>query len=211
MMTFNREDGADGADGEASSSADGGWPGWPGVLDPIRAQAQSIYKVTRALKKEQNSLYNCINSIVHDASFVDEVRALYPGLPLLANLRCGLWYTSLRHDGTCYYKSTDGHNGNWSFSTTRLNWHVADAAARQGGVLVVDATRKGKSFPVSRWGVDGRGAMRHARVARQASKASTLPSRAQHIYSPCMECKISADGSVNCVDAQCLPCMPRMP
>jgi hypothetical protein len=26
---------------------------------------------------------------------------------------------------TCYFKSTDGHVGNWSFSTARLNLHLA--------------------------------------------------------------------------------------
>lgn len=71
----------------------------------------------------------------------------YPSIPLLANLRCGLWYAP-SFDGTCYFKSTDGHNGNWSFSTTRLNMHVAAQAAAAGGVLIVDATRKGKTFPV---------------------------------------------------------------
>ena len=45
---------------------------------------------------------------------------------------------------TCYFKSTDGHSGNWSFSTTRVNFHVALMAAEKGGVLIVDATRKGK-------------------------------------------------------------------
>ena len=110
----------------------------------------SLYKVTRELKKEQHSLFNCINSIIEDAAFVKEIALLYPGVPLLANLRCGLWYTAEQHAGTCYFKSTDGHSGNWSFSTTRLNWHVAELAARQGGCLIVDATRKGKRFPVSR-------------------------------------------------------------
>ena len=46
--------------------------------------------------------------------------ALYPTLPVFANLRCGLWYAPRARD-TCYFKSTDGHNGNWSFSCTRLN------------------------------------------------------------------------------------------
>ena len=45
-------------------------------------------------------------------------------------------------------QSTDGHTNNWSFSTTRLNWHVAELAARSGGVLLVDATRSStKRFP----------------------------------------------------------------
>lgn len=113
------------------------------------SQQASIYKVTRELKKESHSLFNCIHSILNDASFIQEVHQLYPGLPLIANLRCGLWYTGPNPDGACYYKSTDGHCGNWSFSTSRLNMHVATAAAKSGGCLIVDATRKGKRFPVS--------------------------------------------------------------
>lgn len=109
--------------------------------------APSVYKITRQLNKEQNGIFNCINSILYDADFVQEVCCLYPDLPVLANLRCGLWYTP-RPDGTCYFKSTDGHNGNWNFSTVRLNMHVADLAARSGGCIIVDATRKGKTFPV---------------------------------------------------------------
>ena len=152
--------------------------------DPLylRANSSSIYKVTRELKKEQSGIFNCLCSIVEDSVFVQEVKALYPTVPLLANLRCGLWYAP-RLDGTCYFKSTDGHNGNWygwagamqglqsqqsqhaappimqdppahaalcrSFSVTRLNLEVARLAASEGGVVIVDATRKGKSFPVS--------------------------------------------------------------
>ncbi|KAG2445329.1 hypothetical protein HYH02_008795 [Chlamydomonas schloesseri] len=117
-----------------------------GGADFANPTHDSIWKVARQLKKEQLSLYNCLASVLSDAAFVSEIRALYPTLPLLANLRCGLWYTR-QPDGTCYFKSTDGHNGNWSFSCTRLNLHVAELAARQGGVIVVDATRKGKRFP----------------------------------------------------------------
>lgn len=108
----------------------------------------SVYAVSKELKREQNSLYNCISSVVSDTSFVSEIRQLYPTIPLLANLRCGLWYCR-QPDGTCYFKSTDGHQNNWSFSTTRLNWNVAELAASRGGVVIVDATRKGKRFPVS--------------------------------------------------------------
>ena len=63
---------------------------------------------------------------------------------------------------TCYFKSTDGHNNNWSFSTVRLNLHVAEAAAAAGGALLVDATRRGK--------VNGRQAgSRQAGAAPQAN------------------------------------------
>ena len=83
-----------------------------------------------------------------DSAFVAEVAALYPDLPVLANLRCGLWYVAAP-DSTCYFKSTDGHFGQWAFSLTRLNLATALLAARAGGVLIVDATRRGKTFPVS--------------------------------------------------------------
>jgi tRNA A64-2'-O-ribosylphosphate transferase len=109
---------------------------------------QSIYQVARELKKEQHTLYNCLASILSDAAFIQEIKLLYPDLPLLANLRAGGWYTP-SPQGTCYFKSTDGHQNNCNFSTTRLNWHVAELAAQKGGVMVVDATRKGKRFPVS--------------------------------------------------------------
>lgn len=109
---------------------------------------QSIYQVARELKREQHTLYNCLASILSDAAFIQEIRLLYPDIPLLANLRAGGWYAP-NSDGTCYFKSTDGHQNNCSFSVTRLNWHVAELAAQRGGVMVVDATRKGKRFPVS--------------------------------------------------------------
>jgi hypothetical protein len=73
---------------------------------------QSIYRITRELKKEQNSLFSCLCSILYDVQFVNEMKSLYPGVPLLANLRCGLWYTQ-EPDATCYFKSTDvsAHSG----------------------------------------------------------------------------------------------------
>ena len=149
----------------------------------------NIYKVVRALRKDDHGPYNCLASIVHDAAFVKTVVREY-GLPTFANLRCGLWYAGRHHggeeegdasdrrgvekdpvseeqsedaerflgeedvrvpiDGTCYFKSTDGHFNNWSFSSTRLNVHVAEAAARRGGCVIVDATRSTtKRFPDS--------------------------------------------------------------
>ena len=126
------------------------------------------------MKKDAHGPYNCLASIVADAAFVRDVRRRYPTLPVLANLRCGLWYVDPndRNDdhvsrkaasggdsnndddddavGTCYFKSTDGHCNNWSLSATRLNVHVAEAAATRGGCVVVDATRSStKRFPDS--------------------------------------------------------------
>ncbi|KAK3252216.1 hypothetical protein CYMTET_38477, partial [Cymbomonas tetramitiformis] len=84
------------------------------------ADVPSIYRVSRQIKRDDFGLYNCLCSITEDAKFVEEICRLYSALPTFANLRCGLWYAP-QADDTCYFKSTDGHNSNWSFSTTRLN------------------------------------------------------------------------------------------
>ncbi|MCJ1461838.1 hypothetical protein MMC07_000437 [Pseudocyphellaria aurata] len=104
-------------------------------------------RLLRKLRSQENSLYHCACSITHDISFVQTVCDLYPSLPVFANLRCGLWYVP-GSQNTCYFKSTDGHTNEWNFSLTRLNLHVAQQAAVYGGCIVVDATRRGKSFPV---------------------------------------------------------------
>lgn len=90
----------------------------------------SIYRASRNIKKRDNCLYNALRSIYDDSVFVSEISGLWPRLPLVANLRCGLWYSSpSRFDGgTCYFKSTDGHANNCSFSTSRLNLHIAQLA-----------------------------------------------------------------------------------
>ena len=108
----------------------------------------SMNQVLKILKKRENSLYNCLNSIDLDASFILDVAKTRAQLPIYANLRCGLWYIE-NAKYTCYFKSTDGHYGNWGFSTVRLNWHLALHAAEADGAFIVDATRRGKTFPVS--------------------------------------------------------------
>lgn len=39
--------------------------------------------------------------------------------------------------------------GQWAFPAARINWHLALLAAERGGCFIVDATRRGKTFPVS--------------------------------------------------------------
>ncbi|GMP59654.1 hypothetical protein CsSME_00022860 [Camellia sinensis var. sinensis] len=111
-------------------------------------ERMSIYRASRSIKRKENSLYNALRSIYEDSIFVGEIAQLWPELAVLANLRCGLWY-SPKFDYTCYFKSTDGHNNNWSFNTSRLNLHVALLAGQRGGCIIIDSTRKGKRFPDS--------------------------------------------------------------
>ncbi|KAM7259558.1 hypothetical protein ACFE04_015299 [Oxalis oulophora] len=117
-------------------------------MESTELTQRNIYKLSRTIKQRDNNLYNALKSIYDDSIFVSEIAQLWPQLPLLANLRCGLWYSSKFH-ATCYFKSTDGHNNNWSFNTSRLNLHVALLVGQKGGCFIVDSTRKGKRFPDS--------------------------------------------------------------
>jgi hypothetical protein len=55
------------------------------------------------LRRTDLSLHNCLLSIDDDARFVARVAGLYPGLQLVANLRCGAWYTPAPQ-ATAYFK-----------------------------------------------------------------------------------------------------------
>ncbi len=100
-------------------------------------------------KRERGNVFNILRSIYEDSLLVRELRGKLGGggLPLLANLRCGAWYSS-HFDAECYFKSTDGHTARWDFSFTRLNAHVARLACERGGALIVDSTKSlVKKFP----------------------------------------------------------------
>ena len=97
-------------------------------------------------QRRRASLLAFLRSIHQDSLFVREVVLQYPG-PVLSNLRCGEWYVADRTHGSAYFKSTDGHSGQETFSFTRLNLNVAALAAERGVVLLVDSTSRGKAFP----------------------------------------------------------------
>ncbi|KAG7889856.1 hypothetical protein KL936_002530 [Ogataea polymorpha] len=105
--------------------------------------------INKELRKEYRSTRNRIHSILYDSRFVLKVAELYP-FPVVANERCGSWYVPpQRITEKCYFKSTDGHNNNWDFSTRRLNFHILPLIAKHKGVLIVDSTRRGKKIPDS--------------------------------------------------------------
>lgn len=113
------------------------------------AMSENIYRVSRRIKRTEQTVYNALRSIYEDSLFVLEIQHLWMDMPLLANLRCGLWYAP-KFDGTCYFKSTDGHNGNWSFSTIRLNLHVANLAGSVSATLLF--TPEHQSCVAQFWG-----------------------------------------------------------
>jgi tRNA A64-2'-O-ribosylphosphate transferase len=86
----------------------------------------NFFQMKRKLRREENNIYYRLTSIVSDAENVKHLHTtLAPTFPLIANLRCGLWYSSHFADH-CYFKSTDGHVGHWTFSLNRLNLNVIE-------------------------------------------------------------------------------------
>ncbi|KAL8685715.1 MAG: hypothetical protein Q9218_007585 [Villophora microphyllina] len=100
-----------------------------------------------SLSRSTLSITNRLYSIDHDSLFVQRIAKHYK-LPVIANERCGSWYIPPKlKAGSAYFKSTDGHTGQWGFSTRRLNLQILDIVAKQGGCIIVDSTRRGKSMP----------------------------------------------------------------
>lgn len=94
---------------------------------------QSVSQTLSSLRRSALSVANRLDSIERDAAFVQEVSDHYD-LPLVANERCGSWYIpSDAKAGSAYFKSTDGHTGQWDFSFRRLNLQLLPLAREYGG------------------------------------------------------------------------------
>ncbi|KAK4162759.1 putative tRNA A64-2'-O-ribosylphosphate transferase [Cladorrhinum sp. PSN259] len=116
------------------------------VIFPEQAN-HNFSRILSDLKRSNLSITNRLKSILQDATFVEQVAEAL-GLPLVANERCGSWYIDPKHkQGSAYFKSTDGHTGQWKFSTRRLNLHLLEVIGRNDGCIIVDSTRRGKRHP----------------------------------------------------------------
>ncbi|KAI9036475.1 initiator tRNA phosphoribosyl transferase family protein [Aspergillus affinis] len=116
------------------------------LLFPSR-ELQSVSQTLSSLRRSALSLTNRLRSIESDATFAQEVSDHYD-LPLVANERCGSWYIPPEaKSGSAYFKSTDGHTGQWDFSFRRLNLQILPIAQKFGGCIIVDSTRRGKLMP----------------------------------------------------------------
>jgi tRNA A64-2'-O-ribosylphosphate transferase len=121
-------------------------------LRDVTVSPQSLYRSMRDLRKATLSIPNRLRSILQDAEFVQQVVEEHSPdgsrLALIANERCGSWYISPdQKAGSAYFKSTDGHFGQWDFSLRRLNLQVLSTVGKHGGAVIVDSTRRGKSMP----------------------------------------------------------------
>ncbi|KAI0741054.1 initiator tRNA phosphoribosyl transferase [Earliella scabrosa] len=114
-------------------------------FDVKKANAEALEYV----RKESLDIYNRLHSILEDVRFVGQVHDAYPELPILPNLRCGAWYVdpAIATHEPAYFKSTDGHFGNWSFNLRRPNLHLLPLIIARQGLVLVDSTRAGKRIP----------------------------------------------------------------
>lgn len=127
----------------------------------LHFQQQSISSLLSSLKRSTLSIHNRLRSIRADARFVQLAADAYQQpesrtsssrrrrrRPLVANERCGSWYVPPGDKAaSAYFKSTDGHERAWKFSTRRLNLHLVDLIERNDGIVIVDSTRRGKRMP----------------------------------------------------------------
>ena len=99
--------------------------------------APNIATTLASIRRSALSPQNRLGSILHDSEFVQYITSHYQ-LPLVANERCGSWYIppSVKA-GSVYFKSTDGHTGQWAFSLRRLNLHLLDIVSENGGYAVM--------------------------------------------------------------------------
>ncbi|EMD92577.1 hypothetical protein COCC4DRAFT_131176 [Bipolaris maydis ATCC 48331] len=117
------------------------------IIFPHLSNTPNLSSTLSSLRRSTLSTHNRLASIISDSAFVESVAFAY-GLPLVANERCGSWYIPpYLKSGSVYFKSTDGHMGEWSFSLRRLNLQLFDVVEKWGGAVVVDSTRRGKSMP----------------------------------------------------------------
>ncbi|OAA72534.1 tRNA a64-2'-o-ribosylphosphate transferase [Cordyceps fumosorosea ARSEF 2679] len=128
-------------------------------------QQMSMSALMSGLKRTTLTVHNRLRSIQADAEFVARAASAFGGAgrvegggsatetkgfrrPLIANERCGSWYVPPEtKGGSAYFKSTDGHERAWKFSTRRLNLHIVELAEKHDGVIIVDSTRRGKRMP----------------------------------------------------------------
>ncbi|CCX12019.1 tRNA A64-2'-O-ribosylphosphate transferase [Pyronema domesticum] len=124
----------------------------PSPLDPTFHP--TLPQLSNSIRRSTRTLRNRLHSISADSHFIRLVSASYH-LPVIPNARAGDWYVppSLQGGGgVCggvYFKSTDGHTNEWSFSLRRLNLSLLSLLSSSGGAIIVDSTRRGKRFPDS--------------------------------------------------------------
>lgn len=124
--------------------------------EDVFSNQPSISSLLTQLRRSTLTPHNRLKSIHADAAYVAQVASAFStrqksheelesgkkckrkGRPLVANERCGSWYIPPgKKDGSAYFKSTDGHERAWKFSTRRLNLHLIDLIEENDGYVKI--------------------------------------------------------------------------
>jgi tRNA A64-2'-O-ribosylphosphate transferase len=112
-------------------------PHFSQLIVPANEQP-SMSQLLSGLRRRTLSAHNRLASIRADAAFVAAVAdgPAHRRRPLVANERCGSWYVPPRRKAaSAYFKSTDGHERAWKFSTRRLNLHLIGLIEEHDGCV----------------------------------------------------------------------------
>ena len=116
------------------------------IFSNASINVNAVARQTRHVPTAQ-SLVRRLDSIESDSVYVKKFANIVK-LPLVANERCGSWYVDPVHKAaSAYFKSTDGHAGQWAFSLRRLNLQIMELIGIRHGCLIVDSTKRGKHAP----------------------------------------------------------------
>ena len=118
-------------------------PSYSSLIFPLASQPSPL----TSLKRSPLTIHNRLASIVSDAEFVRaaSTSSRLRGRPVVANERCGSWYVPPEgKGGSAYFKSTDGHERAWKFSTRRLNLHLVEMIEENDGYVSPQ-----RNFPTS--------------------------------------------------------------
>lgn len=121
----------------SSSPLEASQEAFPTSIDSLQfpASGLSLSQTLTLLHHSTLSVRNRLRSIEADALFLQQVASKLC-LPVIANERCGSWYISPEQKaGSAYFKSTDGHFGQWAFSKRRLNLQVLDIVQKYEGYI----------------------------------------------------------------------------
>ncbi|CAG8661712.1 7719_t:CDS:2 [Acaulospora colombiana] len=96
--------------------------------------------VLKSIRGEATDIYNRIQSIHEDSQFVTMIADQFPKYPMFGKILSYSVVQRLLEDRPehVYFKSTDGHFGQWSFNLRRANLHLLPLICEHGG---------GKSMP----------------------------------------------------------------
>ena len=105
------------------------------LLLPSPSFRPTFSQTLNLFKKYRLSIRHRLNSILSAADFVSGIEAAQ-GLSLVANERCVSWYVQPSAKvGSVYFKSTDGHVGQWALSLRRLNLGILGIIEDGGGYV----------------------------------------------------------------------------